>query len=181
MSEFFDRRLDADTSFEVVAHDTAAFFRLGDVRKASLIEIGFEDMNIDVQADERWVLKIFSKDRSGEEVKRYVSLIEAALAAGVNHPALAQSERGGTLFVNGDIRAIATKFIDGKSFYQAAPPNEEELALIAREAVKINQISYAPKYNADSWSVSEFSHTFATIQAKIATEDLALIEKARRY
>src|SRR5260370_8748454 len=51
--------------------------------------IGFEDCNVVIQtSNNKYLAKIFAKNRNQEAIDRYITIMEKAVTAGVNHPSL---------------------------------------------------------------------------------------------
>lgn len=127
-----------------------------------------------------FLAKIFSKNRTADEIVRNVTNIELAIAGGVNHPELMLSD-GHALYHDTDsgLKLVVMRFIAGKTFYDlSVTPCSDDLALIAAEAVKINRINYDPPYLFDSWAIPNMQWMFDKVKDHLTDEGRRLVEGA---
>lgn len=165
--------------------EVVGVFQLGTMNSFGVIEMGFEDFNIKLVTDKgTYLVKVFSKGRSNDQITRYVETIERAISGGVNHPVLHVDARGNTVFEDhgSSTRLIVTSFIQGKTFYELSRiPNEQELQAIAGEAVKIHALDYDPEYVFDGWAIPNMRWMFDKTREHLSPEGLGLVEKAFEY
>lgn len=184
MSSSFHARLDFDGDFDALISKVAADFELGQVTGHDVVEIGFEDFNLKLTTERgEYLAKIFSKKRNDDEVIRNVENMEQAVRAGVNHPELLY-HNGKALYTNpaSGLKMVIMKFISGKTFYDlSATPDENDLALIAAEAVKINAIDYDPPYLFDGWAIPNMHQMFEKTTDYLNEEGRELVKKAFTY
>lgn len=184
MSSSFHSRLDFDGDFDALITQVAADFELGQVKGHSVVEVGFEDLNIRLTTEQgEYLAKIFSKKRDSDEIIRNVENMEQAVRAGVNHPDLL-FYNGKALYTNpaSGLKLVIMKFISGKTFYDlSTTPDKNDLALIVAEAVKINAIDYDPPYLFDSWAIPNMHQMFEKTNDHLSDEGRMLVEKAFAY
>jgi Ser/Thr protein kinase RdoA (MazF antagonist) len=182
MSESFEQRLGFDGDFDQVVTRLAAYYEMGVVRQTDLLAVGFEDYNLKITSDSgEHVAKFFSKNRTADENKRYATIIQKAISAGVNHPALLVGVDGGVVFTDrqSGLSAVVMQFVQGKTFYDAGTfPTDEQLAIIATEAVKIHSIDYAPSYLFDSWAIPNIRPMYDKTKDHLSSEGRGLAEQA---
>ncbi|HUD05400.1 MAG TPA: phosphotransferase [Candidatus Saccharimonadales bacterium] len=156
MSDKYFERLGYDGDSEPLIADVSAGYDLGTVQESSVLTVGFEDCNVRVQTDTgQFVIKAFGKFRSNEDIERYVGVMQAVTEGGVHHPALHESKDGSVLFQHSSgVSAVAMDFIEGHTYFDTKTvPTDEELQLIAAEAVKIHDLDINPPYVFDSWAI----------------------------
>lgn len=162
-------------------------YSIGQLIRFSIIEIGYEDCNIVIEtALGKYVAKIFSKERSKEDVIRYSTIMEKAIEAGVNHPRLFKTVNNGLIYVDDqakDISMVLMDFVDGQTFLALnRAPNKEELKAIIEQAAKVNQIDHQPSYLFDSWAIPNIKLMFEKVRKFIQPDDIKLVELAiKRY
>lgn len=106
--------------------------------------------------------------------------IERAIAGGVNHPELMLAN-GQALYhdIDSGVKMVVMRFIAGKTFYDLSiTPSDDDLALIAAEAVKINNIDYDPPYLFDSWAIPNMQWMFDKVKNHLTVEGRKLVEGA---
>lgn len=82
-------RLDYSGDLKPVIDRIGDNYGIGEIKNFSVIEVGFEDCNVKIETiDGKYVAKIFSKERSREDIVRYSAIMEKVVEAGVNHPEL---------------------------------------------------------------------------------------------
>jgi len=184
MSSRFHERVDFDGDFDTLTGVVASAFDLDRVTDHGVIEIGFQDCNVKLTTEKgEYVIKIFSKRRSEENIIRTVENTKRVIEADVNHPALLQCDDG-VLYTDAasGLKMIVMKFIPGTTFYDTSSyPDDHDLALIAAEVVKINAIDYAPPYLFDSWAPQNMHQMFEKTEDHLSAEGRKLVEKAFAY
>jgi Ser/Thr protein kinase RdoA (MazF antagonist) len=180
VSSYHDR-LNFDGNFDTLISRVANDFSLDIVSGHSIVEVGFEDFNVKISTKSGdYLAKIFSKNRTADEIDRNVTNIEKAITGGVNHPELMLCN-GSALYSDTDsgLKMVVMRFIAGKTFYDlSTTPSDEDLTLIAAEAVKINSIDYDPPYLFDSWAIPNMQRMFDKVKDHLTDEGRKLVEGA---
>ncbi len=155
VSKYFERLGYKDDS-ELLIAEISDGYDLGAVQEASVLTVGFEDCNVRVRTDTgQFVIKAFGKFRDDADIDRYVDVMQAVTEGGVHHPALQDTRDGGVLFKHSSgVSAVAMDFIEGHTYFDTKTvPTDEELELVAAEAVKIHALDIDPPYVFDSWAI----------------------------
>ncbi len=175
-------RLNYSGSLEPVVGRLSTAYDIGDTQNFSVIGVGYEDCNVIVKTDKgKYVAKIFQKGRTPEDITRYITIMEKAIEAGVNHPPLLSTQGGNVIYTDSQangLSLILMQFIEGKTFFELnrAPNNEERKAII-EQATKVNKIDYKPPYIFDSWAIPNIQVMFDKTKQFIKPEDLSLVER----
>lgn len=163
--------------FERAAHA----YRLGDFQSYEVVPVGYEDFNAALRTTEgKFFAKVFFSDRTDPEIDRWEAMMHAVIDGRVSHPHL-YSAHGEFVYNDqkSDLSMAAMDFIEGETFFDLKrTPTSEELVLILRQAVLVNDIDHKPDYLPDSWAIPNIKETYAPIKDKIQVEDSELIEKA---
>jgi Ser/Thr protein kinase RdoA (MazF antagonist) len=176
-------RLDYSGDLKSVIDRIGANYGIGEISDFSLIEVGFEDCNVIIETlKDKYVAKIFSKERSQEDIVRYGAIMEKVLEAGVNHPELMRTGGGNTVYQDDEANGISLvlmKFIEGDNFLALdRTPNAEERQMVIKQAAKINKIDFHPTYLSDTWAIPNIKAMFERVKQFIQPEDIKLIEQA---
>ena len=164
--------------FQSVAHD----FGFGELDSYNIVDIGYEDFNVVIQTGgQKHFVKIFSKERSADEVQRYAEVVEAALNAGVRHPVL-HKYQDNPIYAEptSGLKMAVMQFVEGKTFYQDGKrtPTDEELKQVLAQAVLIAKTPLKPALLEDSWALQNTGKWYEEIKDKVVEADRALIEQA---
>ena len=176
-------RLNYSGELGVVINRLAEAYEIGSPTNFSVIGIGYEDCNVVLEtSSDKYVVKIFSKDRNEEAIARYSTIMEKAVEAGVNHPPLIKTADGGVVYSDSEANGISMvlmRFVDGQTFLELdrAPDGEERKAVV-EQAAKVNSIDYRPPYLFDSWAIPNIKAMFKRTKQFIQPEDIKLIEQA---
>ena len=173
-------RLHFNGDLTTVLKKIVSDFNLGMIINHSVIQVGFEDYNVKLKTDSgEFVIKIFSKNRTQTEILRNIEIIQHAVNAGVNHPPV-YYYNDSLLYTEpkSKLQLIVMKFINGKTFYDMSrSPDSNELAQIAAQAVKINNIDHAPPFLFDSWAVSNLKPLYENTKDHLDTDTRQLVEQ----
>ncbi len=175
-------RLNYSGGLDVVIDRFCGVYGVGKPRKFSVIEVGFEDCNVIIEtARAKYVAKIFSKDRSQEDISRYSTIMEKVVETGVNHPPMLRTEDGNVVYVDkqaNGLSLVLMGFIEGKSYFDLdrAPTENERLAIV-EQAARINRIDYHPPYIFDSWAIPNIQTMFDRVKGFIQPDDLGLVRQ----
>ena len=154
-------------------------YGIGAPRKYSVVEVGYEDCNIIIDTGKvKYVAKLFAKTRTPANIKRYSTIMETVVDAGINHPTLLRTKKGEITYSYHDITLVLLQFVNGKSFFELdRAPNINELRAVLEEAAKINKIDYKPPYIFDSWAIPNIEPLFDRTKKFIQKEDLSLVKQ----
>lgn len=157
-------------------------YNIGKPITFSIIEVGYEDCNVIIETSaEKYVAKIFSKERDKETIDRYVTIMNKVIDAGVNHPPLIKTADGGAVYLDNQANGISMvlmNFIDGKTFFELdCAPSKTELNLIIEQAAKVNMIDYHPSYLFDTWAIPNIKIVFDKVKEFIKSADSKLVEQ----
>ncbi len=185
MSNKYFERLGYDGDSEPLVADIVEGYGLGGVQDSSVLTVGFEDCNVRVQTETgQFVLKAFGKFRSDQDIDRYVSVMQAVTDGGVHHPALHETKDGDVLFQHpSGVSAVAMDFIEGHTYFDTKTvPTDQELRLIAAEAVKIHSLDIDPAFVFDSWAIPHIHKMHEAALPFLDDEGKQLVEAAlERY
>ena len=176
-------RLDYSGDLKPVIDRIGDNYGIGEIRDFSVIEVGFEDCNVIIETTSgKYVAKIFSKERSQEDIVRYSAIMEKVVEAGVNHPELIRTGGGNAVYRDEEINGISLvlmKFIEGNNFFALdRTPEVEERRAVIEEAAKINKIDYRPTYLSDTWAIPNIKVMFGKVKKFIQPDDIKLVEQA---
>ncbi|MCA9337498.1 phosphotransferase [Candidatus Saccharibacteria bacterium] len=182
MSDSFERRIDFDGDISDVVDRVAADYGLGAVHEHSLIEAGFQDYNVRAgMTSGEYLIKIFAQSRGEGEAQRYTDIIEAAIAAGVNHPPLLKDGNNQSLHVDieSGLKLAVMGFVPGATYKELGrAPSTDELKKIAEQAVKINSISMKPVYLFDTWAVPNIHWMYDQVKDYLDEATKILVQQA---
>lgn len=158
----------------------ALFYDSGSVIDFKVVEVGYEDCNVILETNQgRYLVKIFSKDRTIEDIERYVLVMENAIKAGVNHPRLLKGDDGIILFSDSGVSLVVMEFIEGKTFFELdRSPDNEEVTQILQQVKLVNNIDYKPTYYFDDWAIPNIKTLLDKVRRYITSDDLLLVERA---
>src|SRR5258708_10129998 len=95
-------------------------YQIGSYISHSLVEMGYEDLNIIVETSHRkFFIKIFATFRDKTNCERYIEIIKAARSAGVQQPEI----YGGLYEITLDditLRLCVIQFIEGETLFESA-------------------------------------------------------------
>jgi Ser/Thr protein kinase RdoA (MazF antagonist) len=176
-------RLDYEGSLDPVIKRLGNAYQIGEPTDFSVIGVGYEDCNVIITTPkEKYVAKIFSKDRTSQDITRYSKIMEKVVKGGVDHPPIIKTKNGKIIYVDtqaNGISMVLMQFVIGKSFFELnRAPNEEELQKVLEQAAKVNMIDYKPKYLFESWAIPNIQAMFDRVKKFIKPEDVSLVKKA---
>ena len=155
-------------------------YAIGSPKQYHVVEVGYEDCNIIIDTGKiRYLAKIFSKNRTPTNIKRYSTIIQKVVETGIHHPKLLKTKRGEITYSDQGITLVLLQFAEGKTFLELdRAPNSNELKAILEQAAKINSINYKPAYLFDSWAIPNIESMFDRTKKFIDKKDLALVKQA---
>lgn len=123
---------------------------IGTIQKYSPILEGYEDVNFLLNTSNgKYVLKIFSKDRTEKNIKDYIKIIQEARKIGVQTLEIIPNNKNSFHLFNGSYSMI-TSFFEGKSF-KFIKPSLDEIALVTENISWLNTLSFDVEESYDSW------------------------------
>jgi Ser/Thr protein kinase RdoA (MazF antagonist) len=181
MSEVL-KRLSYRGNLKPVFERVAEAYKLGDVANYRVIEVGYEDCNVKLDAGRgKFLVKIFAKSRSGSEITRYSEILRVATDQGVRMPHLIRSAIGDVYKDETGLEMVLLQYIAGKTFYELSrAPSHEELDKVLEQAARINGLKLRPTPLFDSWSVQNLEGIYEKIHHTLDRADLQLVDEARR-
>ena len=177
------KRTNLEISFEKYLEIIQNSFPLvGIVQSYSPILEGYEDANFLINTSNgKYVLKIFSKDRTERNVNDYIKVIEEATSIGVQTLELV-TNREGNLFSYKNTYAIITKYFDGQS-YQDIKPSLDDMLLVTENISKLNILCFDIEESYDSWGNKNLVREYESTNVKnknVAEEIFPLVEFLRK-
>ena len=156
-------------------------FRIGDLISDSVIQTGYEDLNVAITTSKgKYLAKIFADFRDDTNCKRYVDVMTEALKTGIRIPQLLPSAQGYLHSLEiGElrIRLCLMDFIEGRTFFELnTKPSTKEIAFLADQAAMINSMDIRPQRVYDSWAVANLEREFKEKSAYLTEEDTSLVQ-----
>lgn len=174
----------ARTNLSVPFEDFLSFVvasspNLGSLRGFKPILEGYEDANIYLQTDTgEYVLKIFSKDRTVQNVKDYAKVLEVAPTTGVPVIQLVFGTQGnlGT-FENGGkpVYYLITKFFSGANF-ESRTPSRVDVFAVTEFIAKLNTLDFPVDESYDSWGNKNLLKEYLKSRNKLTNEQDQLLK-----
>jgi Ser/Thr protein kinase RdoA (MazF antagonist) len=177
----FRERINYDGDISDVLVHVVDCYGIGELKEYSIVEFGFEDLNIQLKTSENTVLvKIYSKNRTVSEIERNADILRAVKDSDVRHPTIYVDADGNILHTDqtSGLKMVVIAFVEGNTFYQLrAVPNNEQLKAVVEQAFKINSIDYEPEYVFDSWAIPNFKQAYDKNYVHIDEDKRYLIDK----
>jgi Ser/Thr protein kinase RdoA (MazF antagonist) len=176
----FQKRIQYKGDLKVLLEKVCHDYELGAYSHYEIITVGYEDLNIILTTDKNtYFTKIFADFRNRKNCERYVSIIQKAIEAGVQHPSIYKSPQGylyEATLDNAIVHLCVLQCIDGKSFYSLQEqPTMAELQVVAHQAAIINQMAIKPDPVYDSWAIVNILAEFEVKQQYLSEEDLKMV------
>lgn len=157
----FNKRIDLNTDLKNISELICEKYDLGQFVSNELITIGYEDYNYYLTTSkEKYCVKIFSKERTLDDIKNYLERIRAVANSEVSSPK--------PLLVNGDITLsfdydnnhydlCVFEYISGKNFFEIGEnPSSDVIKELARQTSIIHNLNIKPEFIYDSWAIINF-------------------------
>ena len=161
----FNKRIGLNTELENISREVCKNYDLGDFVSNELITIGYEDYNYYLTTSKgKFCVKIFSKERSTEDVNNYLERIRIVANSNVSAPK--------PLLVNDNIMLsldyqdnhydiCVFEYINGKNYFQLQEnPDNEVIKELAKQTAMINILNINPNFIYDSWAIINFSEEY---------------------
>ena len=151
---------------------------IGKVQEYFPILEGYEDANFILNTSNgKYVLKIFSKDRTEGNVNDYIKILKEASNIGVQSLELILNKEG-ALSSYFNTYAIITKYFDGQN-YQDIKPSLKDMLLVAENVSKLNTLCLDVEESYDSWGNKNLVREYESTDVKdrdVVQEILPLVE-----
>ena len=157
----FNKRIELNTDLKNISELICEKYDLGQFVSNELITIGYEDYNYYLTTSKgKYCVKIFSKERTANDIKNYLERIRAVANSEVSSPK--------PLLVNGDITLsldynnnhydlCAFEYISGKNFFEIGEnPSSDVIKELARQTSIIHSLDIKPEFIYDSWAIINF-------------------------
>jgi len=161
----FNKRIGLNTELENISREVCKNYDLGNFISNELITIGYEDYNYYLTTSKgKFCVKIFSKERSAEDVNNYLERIRIVANSNVSAPK--------PLLVNDDIMLSLNyqdnhydicvfEYINGKNYFQLQEnPDNEVIKELAKQTAMINNLDINPNFIYDSWAIINFTEEY---------------------
>jgi Ser/Thr protein kinase RdoA (MazF antagonist) len=164
----------------------ARTYPISDVVDIEPIVEGYEDANIILTTSAgKYVLKLFSLDRSIENIRSYVRVLSEAAEIGVPVTKLVEGEAGALgLLKNGDdaTYCILTEFFEGTNF-QNVVPSMQDIVQVTEYVSKLNQLIFPVTECYDSWGnknlVTEFEKHKQSLSKGVRNKVESIVDECR--
>ena len=168
------------TSLPALVAHAAADYRLGRAGYWSVLATGYEDCNIDLQAERgRVVIKVFAVGRPPGIAQRTADVIAAVQRAGVRHPRLHADAAGQPVHGYDGHQLLVMDFAPGQTFYDLGrPPDQAELARVVGQAARIHACDLRPEPVFDSWAIDNLVPLAGQVGDLLDTEQRRLVDDA---
>lgn len=172
-------RLNHTGDLEPVIERLCAAYDIGTPVGSSVIEVGYEDCNVVIEADQdKYLAKMFAKTRTAEDITRYTTTMQKVVEAGVHHPELLTTSSGEVTHTDNGITLVLMGFVEGKTFFELdRAPDAEERKAVLEQAAKVNSIDYKPAHLFDSWAIPNIRTMFDKVRQFVEPDDLKLVEQ----
>lgn len=156
--------------------------RLGSIRGCSVIDVGYEDCNVDLHTDGgRFVVKVFASSREQAMASRVVRIVQRAIKVGVRHPRLLPDGSGESLHtdpVTGR-QYLVMEFAEGRTCHDLGrPPTDDELRQVVAQAVLFHSLDADVDFVFDPWAVPNIFNLSETVRPLVEPELMALVDLA---
>lgn len=174
MEQEFYERINLNTKLENISQALCEKMALGRHVSDELILVGYEDFNYIMTTDTgKYCVKIFNKNRSDEDVKKYIDRIELAQTLDINTPKVITTDNimqsisyDGTTY-----RLLVFEYIDGKSFYDLGEiPDENETKEIIRQMATLHKAELKSEFIYDKWAIINFVKEYDEKKASLDGE-----------
>ena len=178
------KRINFQGDFEVLLSDVASSYGLGKLVSFDPIEMGYEDLNINlVTSKGNYFVKIFAEGRDNAECLRLINVVKTAIDNGVTHPEFLKRDTGYIFrerYEDFNIRLAVFEFVKGQNFYELGrKPTEAELKEVIKLATIINSIDHKPAELYDPWALVNFPAELKKAKKFLSEEELETLEKLK--
>lgn len=161
MNREFFKRINLTFDLNIISSKICELYRLGDCVSEQLIEVGYEDFNYILETTTgKYCIKIYNKERTNEDVNKYIDRIELASQLNLNTPKVFKIN-GSCLQTfninNTNFRLSVFEYINGKSFYDLNEiPTQDEIKEIIHQMSVIHSAILKSDSIYDKWTITNF-------------------------
>jgi len=164
LEEFYDR-INLKSELSDLSKVICEKYNLGQYISEKLILVGYEDFNFILTTSiGKFCVKIFNKDRTYEDVRKYIDRIELANSININTPKVYNCENGilcEIVLNNTKFRLCVFQYIDGKSFYDLNEiPTQVEIKNIIEQMAHIHNAKLESDFIYDKWTITNFVNEY---------------------
>jgi len=137
-----------------------------DKKIISLLPKGIEDLNYKIViGKKKYVLKIFSLNRTFLQIKSYLNALVIFKKAGIPVPSLLETAKS----------SCVMEFFQGKDFEEIKPSRKDILAIVLN-LTKIHSLEFKIAPNYDSWGTANLLGEYKLKRKYLTKKDLNLID-----
>lgn len=173
-------RIDILDPLEAVLTSVAGAFQLGSLTAFSLIDIGFQDGNVDITTSNgRYVVKIFSSEKTKKRIEDVVWGYTTFGKSGIPLPIIRKSADGNHIYEvpgkNHPSYLCVFDFFEGKPL-TATPVADADLAAISRMLPVIHRSTRSIEPFYDAMSIANMQNEFSQKKDVFFADELELLQ-----
>lgn len=181
MEQEFKDRINLNTDISVISKQICEKYKFGNYISDTIITVGYEDFNYILETTKgKYCVKIFNKERTDSDCKKYVDRIELASNIEINTPKLYKFNGKSQCDIeidNTKYRLCVFEYIDGESFYDLGIiPSENEIKEIIRQMAIIHKATLNSDFIYDKWAIINFEKEFNEKKQFLNNEDKIKLE-----
>ena len=166
MFEEFYERINLKSELSDLSKIICEKYQFGQYISEKLILVGYEDFNFILSTSiGKFCVKIFNKDRTCEDVKKYIDRIELANLLNINTPKVYNCDNSTLCEIvlnDTKFRLCVFQYIDGKSFYDLNEiPTQAEIKNIIEQMSRIHNAKLESDFIYDKWTITNFAKEYA--------------------
>ena len=160
IKQFYDR-INLKSDLSQLSKLICKKYNLGQYVSEKPILVGYEDFNFILKTDiGKFCVKVFNKDRTDEDVKKYIDRIKLANSLNINTPKVYQCDNSilcKIIFDDTKFRLCVFQYIEGKSFYDLnQTPTQTEIKNIVEQMAHIHNTKLELGFIYDKWTITNF-------------------------
>lgn len=181
MEQEFKDRINLNTDISVISKQICEKYKFGNYISDTIITVGYEDFNYILETTKgKYCVKIFNKERTDSDCKKYVDRIELASNIEINTPKLYKFNGKSQCDIEIDnikYRLCVFEYIDGESFYDLGIiPSENEIKELIRQMAIIHKATLNSDFIYDKWAIINFEKEFNEKKQCLNNEDKIKLE-----
>ncbi len=171
----FNKRIGLNTKLDNISTEICKRYEIGDFVSNELITIGYEDYNYYLTTSNgKYCVKIFSKERSKEDIDNYLERIRVVANSSVSSPKPLMINNDITLsldFESNHYDICIFEYINGKNYFQLnQEPESDVIKELARQTAMINNIEINTNFIYDSWAIINFEEEYSKKREYLSDE-----------